>query len=86
MDQVFPVCRCYAIKLMNKGEHPYAKKGERRKKRNQRKPNYVVRDSSEMLYISRLYKWSMDRELSGSTPRVVGFQRREVSAPPGNRL
>lgn len=74
MDQVSPVCLCYAIKLMNKGEYPYTKKGKGEEKRNQRKPNYVVRDSTEMLYISQLHKWSMDRELLGSTPRVVAFQ------------
>lgn len=48
--------------------------GKKKKKPNQRKPNYLVRDSSEVLYVSCLYKRSMGRELSGSTPEVAAFQ------------
>lgn len=76
MYQVSPPCLCCAIKLINKGEHPCIKKAkeENKKKPNQRKPNYLVRDSSEVPYVSCLYKWSVGRELSGSTPEVAAFQ------------
>lgn len=86
MHRASHACPCCAIKLINKGEDPHTKR-QRRERRNRIKPNYLVRDGSETLYISWWYTWSMSGKLSGSAPEEAAFQRGDVSVfPPGGGL